>query len=199
VVSTRAPGSRIDSEHPSARIGTRHFVGSGTSFASGVASGAAALVLSRNPALTPDQVKARLVDTARSGPVTDPQRVGAGWLDAAGATLSNSVREANQGLSWSDGSGSLQASRGSQSVQIQTGTIVDPLLGPLPVLTLVQGDMTAQGNLLDVEAYRSGEWSASKWYASKWYASKWYASKWYESNWYASKWYASKWYAAEWS
>jgi serine protease AprX len=193
VVSTRAPGSTIDRNHPEARIGTRHFVGSGTSFASGVASGAAALVLSRNPALNPDQVKARLVDSARSGPVTDRQQVGAGWLDAGAAALSDSTREANQGLAWSDGSGSLQASRGSLGVRIETGTIVDPLLGPLPLLTTVQGDLTAQNTLFDYRAFRTGEWSASSWYASSWYASSWYASSWYASSWYASSWYSGEW------
>jgi serine protease AprX len=198
VVSTRAPGSTVDVKNPSARVGEHHFVGSGTSFASGVVAGAAALVLSSNPSLTPDQIKARLVDTARPGPVTDRQRVGAGWLDAEAAVSSTSLREANQGLSWSDGSGSLQASRGSTSIKIETGTILDPLLGPLPILTLVTGDLTAQNRLFDYEAFRKGEWSASSWYASSWYASSWYASSWYASSWYASSWYASSWYASSW-
>jgi serine protease AprX len=193
VVSTRAAGSYVDTEHPSARIGTDHVVGSGTSFASGVVSGAAALVLSRTPSLTPDQVKARLVDSARPGPVTDPQRVGAGWLDAEAATLSDSTRAANQGLSWSDGSGPLQASRGTLGIEIETDTVLDPVLGPLPVLTLVHGDLTAQNLLLDAEQFRSGEWSASQWYASQWYASQWYASQWYASQWYASQWYGHSW------
>jgi serine protease AprX len=193
VVSTRAPGSYVDENHASARIGDHHFVGSGTSFASGVTSGAAALVLSRDPSLNPDQVKHRLVSTARPGPVTDPQRVGKGWLDAYAATMSDDRTEANQGLSWSDGSGSLQASRGSLEIEIETGTILDPVLGPLPVLTLVTGDLTAQNALLDYEEFRSGEWSASRWYESQWSASRWYASRWYASRWYASRWYANQW------
>ena len=198
VVSTRAPGSLADVENPSARIGTQHFVGSGTSFASGIVSGAAALVLSRDPGLTPDQVKARLVDTARTGPVTDVHRVGAGWLDAEAATLSTSLRAANQGLSLSRGSGTLQESRGSDAVRITTGTVLDPLLGPLPILTVVGGDLTAQNLLFDYDELRSGEWSASRWYESDWSASRWYASRWYASRWYASRWYASRWYGADW-
>lgn len=189
VVSTRSPGSYADDNHPEARIGRNHFVGSGTSFASGVASGAAALVLSRNPSLNPDQVKARLVDSARPGPVTDPQQVGAGWLDAEAATLSNATRKANQGLSWSDGSGSLQASRGSLGIKIETGTIVDPILGPLPVLTLLQGDLTAQNRLFDREGFVNGEWSASSWWASSWWNNDWYASSWWASSWWASSWW----------
>ena len=198
VVSTRAAGSHVDSTYPSARIGSSHFVGSGTSFASGVVSGSAALVLSRNPSLTPDQVKARLVDTARRGPSQDPQRVGAGWVDAEAATLSDSTREANQGLAWSDGSGTLQASRGTLSVQVETGTIVDPVLGPMPVLTLLQGDLTAQNLQFDYEAFRSGEWTASSWWASSWWASSWWASSWWASSWWASSWWASSWWASSW-
>lgn len=192
VVSTRAVGSTIDNGYPSARIGAAHFVGSGTSFASGVTSGAAALILSRNPALTPDQVKARLVDTARPGPVTDPQRVGTGWLDAGAATLSDSTAAANAGLARSDGTGSLALSRGSLQVQIQTG-LPSSLLGPVPLLTLVTGDLTAQNLLFDAEEYRTAEWSGSRWYGSQWYGSRWYGSRWYGSQWYGSQWYANQW------
>jgi serine protease AprX len=198
VVSTRAVGSAIDTDYPEARIGDKHFVGSGTSFASGVVSGAAALVLSANPELTPNQIKARLVDSARTGPVTDPQRVGAGWLNAEAATFSTSTRSANQGLAWSDGSGTLQASRGSLKIQIETGTIIDPILGPLPLLTTVEGDLTAQNLLFDYEAFR-GEWSASSWWASSWWASSWWASSWWASSWWASSWWASSWWSGGWS
>ncbi|MFP5218789.1 MAG: S8 family serine peptidase [Actinomycetes bacterium] len=198
VVSTRAPGSTVDVDNPGARIGDHHFVGSGTSFASGVVSGAAALVLSRNADLTPDQVKARLLDTARTGPVTDPHRAGAGWLDAEAATLSDSTRAANEGLRWSEGTGSVQASRGSLEINIQTGTAIDPVLGPLPVLTLLTGDLTAQNELFDDEAYREGEWSGSSWYGSSWYGSSWYGSSWYGSSWYGSSWYGSSWYGSSW-
>ena len=192
VVSTRAVGSTIDQEHAGARIGTQHFVGSGTSFSSGVVSGAAALVLSRTPSLTPDQVKARLVGTARPGPVTDVQRVGAGWLDAAAATLSNSTAAANAGLPRSDGSGSLELSRGSMGVQIQTG-VVGSLLGPVPVLTTLTGAVTAQDRPFDLAAYRDGAWTAPSWSGSQWYGSQWYGSQWYGSQWYGSQWYADQW------
>jgi serine protease AprX len=79
---------------------------SGTSMATPVVSGAAALLIQLNPALTPDQVKARLMKTAyktfpTSSTATDPTSkksytsyydiftVGAGYLDI-GAALANS-------------------------------------------------------------------------------------------------------------
>jgi serine protease AprX len=198
VVSSRAIGSTADQRNPGARIGAHHMVGSGTSFAAGVVSGAAALVLSKDPQLTPDQVKARLLDTARTGPVTDPQRVGSGWLDAEAATFSTSTRSANEGLSWSEGTGSLQASRGSLSVSIETGTILDPVLGPLPVLTSLTGDLTYLGTAFDPAAYRDGEWTGSQWGGSQWGGSQWGGSQWGGSQWGGSQWGGSEWYGSQW-
>ena len=83
---------------------------SGTSMATPVVSGAAALLLQQNPRLTPDQVKARLMKTAykvfpASSTVVDPITkiaytdqydiftVGAGYLDIAAALSSNDVSQ----------------------------------------------------------------------------------------------------------
>ena len=65
VVSLRAPGSTIDTLHPSARIGDSYFVGSGTSMATAMTSGAAAVLLADHPLATPDGVKGALVSTSR--------------------------------------------------------------------------------------------------------------------------------------
>lgn len=78
IVSLRAPGSKIDTEFPNARIGADRFRGSGTSMATAIVSGAVAAVLAARPGATPADVKAALVDTA------DPIE-GAATLDMAGA------------------------------------------------------------------------------------------------------------------
>ena len=92
-----------------------YFTMSGTSMATPVVSGAAALLLQQNPSLTPDQVKARLMKTAyktfpASSTVVDPVTgavytdqydiftVGAGYLDI-GAALANSDAGAGLALS----------------------------------------------------------------------------------------------------
>jgi serine protease AprX len=87
VVSLRVPGSALDTEFPKARVGARWFRGSGTSQATAVVSGLAALLLERRPGLAPDQVKALL--TAGADTVGDPvAAAGAGRADAArSATL----------------------------------------------------------------------------------------------------------------
>ena len=110
-----APGNQIVSilgnntlaqEFPSNNRDGAYFVLSGTSMATPVVSGAVALLLQQNPALTPDQVKARLMKTAyktfpQSSTATDPTTgntytsfydiftIGAGYLDIW-AALNNS-------------------------------------------------------------------------------------------------------------
>jgi serine protease AprX len=64
IVSLRVPGSTLDTEFPGARVTGRYFRGSGTSQAAAVTSGLAARLLSARPWLTPDQLKAVLVEGA---------------------------------------------------------------------------------------------------------------------------------------
>jgi serine protease AprX len=197
LVSTRAPGSTADVNHPEARIASEYFKGSGTSFSAGVVSGTAALILDRNPALTPDQVKARMMDTAIRGSATDPNRVGAGWLDANAAAASNSTRSANEGVQASDGSGSLQLSRGSLSISIQTGTVLDAVGNLVPILSPVTGNLTAQNAVFSAAEY-AGEWSGSTWGGSTWGTHEWMGSTWGGSTWGGSTWGGSTWGGSTW-
>ena len=97
LVSVRVPGSTLDTLFPdrvvAARNGSTYFRLTGTSMATGVVSGAAALLLQRRPDLTPDQVKALLVGTTQpygwnSGQVLpDPIADGSGLLDAYAAMI----------------------------------------------------------------------------------------------------------------
>jgi serine protease AprX len=198
VISSRVPGSYVDNAFPSGRVGSAYFKGSGTSFAAAVTSASAALVLDRTPSLTPDQVKARLVNTASTGPVTDRNKVGAGWLNAYDATMSDATTSANQGLTPSTGIGSLQLSRGSLSDNIQTGSYINVLGVSVPIFSCDSGLLTAQNTLFDPLTYFNGDWTTSSWYTSSWYTSSWYTSSWYTSSWYTSSWYTSSWYTSSW-
>lgn len=72
---------------------------SGTSMATPVVAGAAALMLESNPALTPDTIKARLMLSAdkwlSAGGNADPCTYGAGYLDIKGALASTFVAKAS--------------------------------------------------------------------------------------------------------
>ncbi len=99
-VGLRAPGSTIDAGHPDAVVGTDYFKGTGTSMSSAIAGGAAAVLLSAEPGLTPDQVKGRLTGSAadlhKKAHATTEQ-VGAGVLNVA-AALSSDAPAANADL-----------------------------------------------------------------------------------------------------
>ena len=65
VVSILAPNSTLDLMFPADEVFNRaYFTLSGNSMAAPMVSGAAALMLEKQPGLTPDQVKARLMKTA---------------------------------------------------------------------------------------------------------------------------------------
>jgi serine protease AprX len=111
VESLLVPGSTLAQAMPTAVVSPSEYTAdptaqpayfrmSGTSMAAPVVSGAAALLLEQNPSLTPDQVKARLMETATktfpsSSTVTDGGNtyvsdydvftIGAGYLDIAAA------------------------------------------------------------------------------------------------------------------
>jgi len=85
LVGLRAPGSTVDLANPAAQVGDRYFRGSGTSMATAVVAGAAAVVAAAHPDWGPDRVKAALIGTADPLPRPAPAASGAGALDLEGA------------------------------------------------------------------------------------------------------------------
>jgi len=200
VISLRAPGSAIDSAYPGSRIGSAYFKGSGTSFSSAITAGSAALLLDREPGLTPDQVKARLLGQADPGPVGDPNVDGHGSLDAYAAAHAGTFDSANQGVVRSLGTGSIDLDRGSLHVQIQTGLVSD-LLGLLltPVYQVLFGtQLTAQDKLFDPVEYLTTDWAGTRWYDTQWGGTRWYGTRWYGTRWYGTRWYDTSWYGTRW-
>ena len=66
MVGLRVAGGYIDQNHPEGILNDRYFRGSGTSEAAAITSGTVALLLSKYPDLTPDEVKWMLKDTAQT-------------------------------------------------------------------------------------------------------------------------------------
>ena len=85
--------------HPTYKVGDRYFRMSGTSMAAPMVSASIALLLQDEPALTPDQVKYRLMSTANiswAGYISS--KSGAGYLDVYAAVRGTSTKSANTGL-----------------------------------------------------------------------------------------------------
>lgn len=185
VVSLRAPGSAVDTQFPN-YVDGHYRKASGTSFSAGVVSGAAALVSEANPAATPDRIKHMLSSTARKVASSDAMAVGAGEVDAYNAALTAPPGLANVGVEPGNGTGAIDASRGSVYVAADD-----------PGQTVVNGSLTLQ-LLLYAPLGLFTDWSGSNWYGSNWYGSNWYGSNWYGSNWYGSNWYGSQWDGSNW-
>ncbi len=99
IAALASDDSNLALDHPahtvSGAAGNHYFRMSGTSMASAVAAGAVALLLQDEPNLTPDQVKHRLMTTAKSISGQPNGSTGAGYLDIYAAVHGNSTANAN--------------------------------------------------------------------------------------------------------
>ncbi len=99
-----SPFAQLATSYPEYQLAGNYFMMSGTSQATAVVSGVAALMLAQEPALSPDDVKCRLMASAH--PALDAQselaysvfQQGAGMVNAADAVDSTETGCANQGL-----------------------------------------------------------------------------------------------------
>ncbi len=96
--------SQLAVEHPQGKVDKDYYELSGTSMSAAQVSGVVALMLERNPALTPDEVKHRLLSTALASighdgsPAYSIFQQGAGRIDAFGAVFAAGTGAANVGL-----------------------------------------------------------------------------------------------------
>src|SRR5919106_2988684 len=202
LVSHRAPGSTLDTEHPAARVGDYYFKGSGTSQAAAIVSGVAALMLQANLSMTPDVLKATLVGTAKKMggllSLVGAAGSGAGLVDATAAgnaSLANAYasKPANRGLlnARSTGLGLVQLSRGSSSI------VYSDLNGD-GALDLVVGEVDALGR-----AWLGGTWttvwSENPWAPYVFEAIGWDGKTWGGKTWGGTSWKGKTWGGKTWS
>lgn len=196
-VSLRSPGSAIDQRYgATAAVDGHYFKGTGTSMATATVSGVVAQILQDEPGLTPDQVKHRLISTARPIAESDPMRRGAGLVDALSAATSTSTASANQGLAYSTGLGFLEGDRGSAGVEVVT---------PLGQIFL-QGEFIAQtdpesvspSNPAGLVPWAGATWKAEGWDAESWAGATWKSGDWAGATWKGATWKATVWDGATW-
>ncbi|MCW2542617.1 MAG: peptidase and in kexin sedolisin, partial [Frankiales bacterium] len=114
LIAPRAPGSVVENLNPNALVAPAYIRASGTSEATAVTSGVAALLLAEHPLWTPDQVKYALKSTASKLSGVSSTLQGSGRVQAS-AAMNAGVLFAPIQIAVATGLGSLDASRGASA------------------------------------------------------------------------------------
>jgi serine protease AprX len=200
IASLRDPGSFVDTNYPTGLIADatgRFFKGSGTSQATAVVSGAAALLLQQRPALTPDQVKKLLTSTATPLNNVDSIAQGAGELDVQAAAAAPTPANAVQSFPRALGTGTLEGARGTAHVADPTSGV--ELTGERDIMN--QPWNAASWTIASAagRAWTGGIWNGSVWAGTGWTGTSWATQTWSTSPWTARTWSGSLWSARTWS
>jgi subtilisin family serine protease len=194
VSSLRVAGSFIDDQFPEAADGDRFFRGTGTSQAAAVVTGAVALMLDNRPGMTPDQVKAALLRTAGDVRSARGNCADAGALDVRRAVAAR-PGAASQGWERSDGSGSIEASRGSYHVY-RDG---EALTGEIDVTGGTWSGGTWSGGTWSGGTWSGGTWSGGTWSGGTWSGGTWSGGTWSGGTWSGGTWSGGTWSGGTWS
>ncbi len=194
IPSLRVPGSKIDVNFGAGgNIGTRFLKGSGTSQASAVAAGAAALILQQRPTMSPDALRAMLIANANPVPGESRATQGAGRLDLD-LYPEYGFGTVRQFLK-STGLGSIDASRGTRKPTIDGVPIsgeVDIFGNPFDRAAWTQ--LAAQGR-----SWNAGDWLGRSWSGSGWAGSGWAGRTWSGRSWSGRAWNGSSWQSSTWN
>jgi serine protease AprX len=198
IVSLRDPGSVVDSEYPGAVVDSRFFKGSGTSQATAVVAGAAALLLQQRPQLTPDDVKRLLMTTAQPLPTADAAGRGAGLIDVAAAGLATRPYYV-QHAPVSTGLGTLEGARGSNHVGDDGVDLVGEkdIFGKLWVPS-VWAPLSSAGRAWSGGTWNSSDWAGTCWCGDSWTDPSWDSHTWSSHTWSGATWSSHTWSDEEW-
>jgi serine protease AprX len=156
IVSMRVPGSTLDEEFPIARIGEQFFRGGGTSQATAVVSGLAALLLEARPDLSPNQLKALL----RSGAVDLADDVSA------------------------DGSGVVNLANSLALPTPTPEAAAQPFMRAVLDLHILWNDLISE-SLGEGRTIGAGEngWTGRRWSGRRWTGRRWSGRRWSSDDW----------------
>jgi serine protease AprX len=206
VVSLRDPNSFIDQTYSATgAVGTRFFRGSGTSQAAAVVSGAAALLLSQRPSLTPDQVKALLTSTATELDDAPRSAQGSGELNLRATLNARTPLRAVQTYAPSTGLGSLEDSRGSIHLVMNgvalTGEqdIMGQAFDAPGMAALEAAGQSWSGGVWNGQTWSGQSWSGQSWSGSTWSGSTWSGQTWSSQTWSGQSWSGQSWSGSTWS
>jgi serine protease AprX len=202
IISLAVPGSFIDQTYGAAGAVTGGYMrGSGTSQATAVMSGAAALVLSQHPTWTNNQVKALLTLTARkltAGTMTTAAQ-GQGTLDLTKALSVTSVAAAYSYTN-STGTGTLESARGTAHL-VDNGVTLsgEQDIFATPVATATQAAKRSAGTAWTGGSYNGQAWTGSGFTGTNWDSTNWSGRMWSGRMWSSVTWSGRMWSGRMWS
>jgi serine protease AprX len=205
LLSLRSPGSYADQNHPEAVVADNYFLGSGTSQAAAVVTGAVALLLDERPELDPNQVKALLTNNAQYVQGAHFTCQGAGSLDLTAMKKARipEATAANQTYQAANGTGSLEAARGSNHVYDEGVALageIDIMSNPWTGYCTVEGNaMTCLDTLWDGGSFNGASWSGASWSGASWSGASWSGASWSGASWSGASWSGKSWSGASWS
>jgi serine protease AprX len=171
------------------------FRGSGTSQAAAVVSGAAALLISQRPDLTPDQVKALLTGTASKVPGAGATAQGNGLINLAAASAAPTPTNATQHFKVSVGTGSLEAARGSVHVSVNGKKVT----GEVDVRGHAFNSAQVAAGIRDHTNWNGLSWSGLSWSGLSWSGLSWSGLSWSGLSWSGLSWSGLSWSGLSWS
>lgn len=201
VISLKVPGSFVDQNVTSGKIGTRFQAASGTSQATAIVSGLAAVLISKFPSATPDQIKTFLRTNATPYKDTLSGKVwylGTGEANVANAVPITDLADSPPAAIRSSGLGSLEASRGTYHVQAD-GL---PLTGETDIFGRswsVDSSTGWDSDLWDLSPWTAGSWDGARWSAMTWDGARWSGARWSGARWSAGVWDGARWTGGRWS
>ena len=205
IISLRNPGSVADVEFPEARIGDDLFLGSGTSQASAIVSGAVALILDRYPKATPDMVKAALMNTSARIDTNNKYCAQAGVIDLEGLLDEYEEWEdfaelGRQSHGYAHGGGSLEKARGSHHVSVDGVVLTDEqdIFGNKWNTEYVS-KLAANGMIWDGGDFYGTSWSGTSWSGTSWSGTSWSGTSWSGTSWSGTSWSDYAWSGTSWS
>jgi subtilisin family serine protease len=205
VESLRDPGSNIDLQYGStATVGTRFFLGSGTSQAAAVVSGAVALYYSAHPYASPNTVKKALVKSATPLNNQPATLQGAGELNVA-AAIGRDVDNSAQKFTPSTGTGTLDAARGGMNVTANGVALTgetDIMGNAWSSASMAQAEASTSawnGGTFNGAAWSGAGWSGAGWSGAGWSGAAWSGAGWSGAAWSGAAWSGSTWDGAGWS
>ena len=192
IESLRAPGSNGDVNHSD--VGSVDgdpmlFTGTGTSQAAAVTSGVVALLLSQDPSMTPDQVKAALIETAE--PIT-------GSDTAAGADLIRADQAVSAPLSTTTQSFTPAVTRSPSDVSSVPACTSSDCWGGAHWGGAHWGGAHWGGAHWGGAHWGGAHWGGAHWGGAHWGGAHWGGAHWGGAHWGGAHWGGAHWGGAHW-